>query len=307
MIRVFNQYVSSKGLLCAVCECLLTVLALLCGGRMRFWTSPAEFETFRRMPEFGLQVLLFVACVGVCFYYNDLYDLSILRGRRERLLDLAQALGAAALLLGMIYFLFPDLTIGRGVWCISMALIMVFVILNRLALETVWSITPRRNALILGTGPLALEVAHQIGQRPDLNLNLRGFVACTPDQEQDEARAAGAGYPLLGAAGALETLAAAHHIERIVVALEDRRGTLPVRELVRLRVQGVCVDDAHSAIAALSGRVWLRTMRASWFVFSGGFHRSRWILGVKRLLDLVCATVGLIVSLPVMAVLALAI
>ena len=58
MIRVFNQYVSSKGLLCAVCECLLTVLALLCGGRMRFWTSPAEFETFRRMPEFGLQVLI---------------------------------------------------------------------------------------------------------------------------------------------------------------------------------------------------------------------------------------------------------
>src|SRR5205085_10666401 len=49
------------------------------------------------------------------------------------------------------------------------------------------------------------------------------------------------------------------------------------------------------------------TMRPSWFVFSGGFHRSRWILGVKRLLDLVCATVGLIVSLPVMAVLALAI
>src|SRR5437764_187064 len=162
MIRVFNQYVSSKGLLCAVCECLLTVLALLCGGRMRFWTSPAEFETFRRMPEFGLQVLLFVACVGVCFYYNDLYDLSILRGRRERLLDLAQALGAAALLLGMAYFLVPDLTIGRGVWFISMAFIMLFVVLHRTAMETVWQAAPRQNALILGTGALAMDVPRQM-------------------------------------------------------------------------------------------------------------------------------------------------
>src|SRR5712691_6316836 len=207
MIRVFNQYISGKGVLFAVCECLLTVLALWCGGLVRFWTSPAELETYRRMPDFGLQCLLFVACVGVCFYYNGLYDLSLLRGRLERLLDLAQALGAAALLLGMAYFLFPDLTIGRGVWCISMALIMALVALHRCAMESVWHIAPRRNALILGTGPLALEVARQMQQRPDLNLNLRGFVACgEPGGELDADAGPDAGA-VLGAAGDLESLA----------------------------------------------------------------------------------------------------
>jgi len=319
MIRVFNQYISRKSVLCAVCECLLTALALWCGGRVRFWSSPAEFETYRRMPEFGLQCLLFVSCVGVCFYYNGLYDLSLLRGRRERLLDVAQALGATALLLSMTYFLFPDLTIGRGVWFISMALIVVFVMLNRAAMETVWRIAPRRNALILGAGPLAMDVARQIAGRPDLNLHLCGFVACEAGRQEGHDQGHNQGqdqgreperildYPLLGAAADLETLAESEQIDRIIVALEDHRGVLPVRELVRLRVQGVSVDDAHSTIAALSGRVWLRTVRPSWFVFSGGFHRSRWVLGAKRLLDLVFATAGLIVCLPIMALLAAAI
>src|SRR3954454_16015225 len=152
MIRIFNQYISVKGMLYAVCECILVITALLCGGWVRFWTSPGDFENYVRMPEFGLQCLLFVACVGVSFYYNDMYNLSILRGRRDRLLDLGQALGAAALLLGLAYFVVPQLAVGRGVWAISMGLIMVFVILNRVAMDSVWRMTPHQNALILGTG-----------------------------------------------------------------------------------------------------------------------------------------------------------
>ena len=304
MIRMFSQYISSKGVLYAVCECMLVILALLCGGWVRFWTSPAEFENYLRMPDFGVQCLLFVVCVGVSFYYNDMYDLSILRGRRDRLLDLGQALGAAALLLGLAYFIFPDLTIGRGVWAISMALIMVFVVVNRFAMDSVWRMTPRQNAMILGTGPLAMDVARQMEERPDLNLHLCGFVDCGTGPGESGSIL---GYPLLGMADQLEALAGAQQISRIVVALEDRRGSLPVRELVRLRVQGVYVDDAHTTIAALSGRVWLRTVRPSWFVFSGGFHRSKWTLFLKRTLDLTFALAGLVFCLPLMALVAVAI
>jgi hypothetical protein len=77
--------------------------------------------------------------------------------------------------------------------------------------------------------------------------------------------------------------AAQENISRIVVAMEDRRGMLPVRDLVRLRVEGVRVEDAQTTISSLSGRVWLRTVRPSWFVFSDGFHRSRLNLVLKRI------------------------
>ena len=105
----------------------------------------------------------------------------------------------------------------------------------------------------------------------------------------------------------LEEIAARHGITRIVVALANRRGVLPVRELVTLRVQGIIVEDVHSTIAALSGRVWLSVVKPGWFVFAGGFHRSRLTLITKRCLDLAFSMLALAVASPIMALVALAV
>jgi exopolysaccharide biosynthesis polyprenyl glycosylphosphotransferase len=74
-----------------------------------------------------------------------------------------------------------------------------------------------------------------------------------------------------------------------------------------MKVSGVRVEDAHSTISALSGRVWLETIKPSWFVFSDGFRRSAVTLVLKRAIDLSCGVVGLLVSLPVMLLVMLAI
>ena len=108
------------------------------------------------------------------------------------------------------------------------------------------------------------------------------------------------GVPLLGSLTSLEKITKEHAISRIIVALEDRRGVLPARELVTLRVQGVRIDDAPTALAALTGRISLRAVKPSWFVFSEGFHRSKWNDLLKRILDLTVGVIGLVVSLPLM-------
>jgi exopolysaccharide biosynthesis polyprenyl glycosylphosphotransferase len=77
--------------------------------------------------------------------------------------------------------------------------------------------------------------------------------------------------------------------------------------LVSLRVQGLRVDDAPTALAGLTGRISLRSVRPSWFVFSEGFHRSKWNDLLKRILDLVAAVIGLLASLPIMLFVAVAI
>jgi len=115
------------------------------------------------------------------------------------------------------------------------------------------------------------------------------------------------GYPILGGMDRLEEIAARHGITRIVVALANRRGVLPVRELVTLRVQGIIVEDVHSTIAALSGRVWLSVVKPGWFVFAGGFHRSRLTLITKRCFDLAFSMLALAVASPIMALVALAV
>ncbi len=74
-----------------------------------------------------------------------------------------QSLGAASLLLGLFYFLFPDLLLSRGVFIIGMILVTALVLLSRKFLDRAWQLTaPVQRVVILGTGQLALELAREI-------------------------------------------------------------------------------------------------------------------------------------------------
>ena len=114
MIRVFNQYVSGKSLLLMVVEALLIVLSLICAVKLRFWNNPAEALFYLSLPDFAVQAAIVVLVCLACFYYNDLYDLSTGYSAVERVLRVEQSLGAASLLLGLLYFMFPGLLLGAG-------------------------------------------------------------------------------------------------------------------------------------------------------------------------------------------------
>jgi sugar transferase (PEP-CTERM system associated) len=303
MVRLFSQYVSIKSLLLILLEGTVMTAALVCGAKLRFWNNPVEFGEYTQLPDFGWQVLLFVLVFQSCFYYGDLYDLSDVKQRHERWVFLGQSLGAGCLVLGLLYYALPGLLIGRGVFFISTALLIVFVALDRLLLEGIWRVlAPKQNILILGTHELALTIADELSRRDDLNIRLAGFVSATEDAPVELS-----GHPVFGTAADLQQIALKKHIDRIVVAMEDRRGMLPVQDLVRLRVQGIRVEDAQTTVASLTGRVWLRTVRPSWFVFSDGFHRSKLTLVMKRAIDLAFGLVGLAISLPLMGLTAIAI
>lgn len=305
MIRIFSQYVSPKSLLLMAIESLLMSLALVCGVLVRFWNEPLEFDSYIQFPDFAMQVVIFVTIFQICFYYSDLYNVHTTRTRYEQLLCVGQSLGAGCLALGLVYYVFPSLLIGRGVFFISTALAATFVMVSRIALDRAWQFAaPKQNVLILGTQELALTVARELTRREDLNLQLVGFVQTADSTDQQPELF---GRPIVGSADKLEAIATEKHVARIIVALEDRRLKMPTRDLVRLRVQGVRVEDAHSTISSLSGRVWLNTVHPSWFVFTDGFHRSRTTMVLKRVIDVSIALVALALSLPLMLLLVIAI
>ena len=305
MFRLFNQYVSAKSLLMMVVESLLIVLSLICAVRLRFWNDPGEFDVYLSFPDFAIQSAIVVVVCLVCFYYNDLYNIGRGRGSLDRVLRIEQSLGAASLLLGSLYFLFPSLLLSRGVFLIGMGLVTTFILLSRQVLDKAWQLTATaQRVVILGTGPLALELARELTRRDDLNMKLEGFVSGSGVGQDGEKIF---GFPVLGSAAEMEELAERHAISKIIVALEDRRAVLPTRDLVTLKVRGVRVEDAPSALAALTGRISLRAIKPSWFVFSDGFQRSKWNDLVKRILDLAAGIIGLLLSSPVMILVAVAV
>jgi sugar transferase (PEP-CTERM system associated) len=157
--------------------------------------------------------------------------------------------------------------------------------------------------LILGAGELAERVALEMLRRKDLAIALAGFIHNAPGQPGREFL----GRPILGGVEDLEKLTTQWQISRIIVAMEDRRGRLPVANLVKLRVQGVRIEDAHAVAAALTGRIWLDTVRPSWFVFSDGFDRSKANRIAKRSIDLAMGILGFLVTAPIMLAVALAV
>ena len=122
MIRIFNQYVAIKSVMLVIAESLIVALSLIGAIGLRFWGKHGVYESLVQVPLFPLKALIVVITLQLCFYYNDLYDFHMLRGRQEQLVSLGQSVGQACVLLGVLYFAIPDLIIGRGVFLISIAL-----------------------------------------------------------------------------------------------------------------------------------------------------------------------------------------
>src|SRR5262249_39667451 len=138
MFRMLNQYISLKSLLLVIIEALLVMLSLVCAVKLRFWNSPTELAAYLAFPEFALQSAIVVLVCVTCFYFNDLYDLSMAHGSVERVLRIEQSLGAATLLLGSLYFLFPNLLLSRGVFIIAMILATALVVVSRKLFDKAW-------------------------------------------------------------------------------------------------------------------------------------------------------------------------
>src|SRR5580700_366356 len=196
MFRIFNQYVSAKSFLVLIVESLIMALCMIGAVKVRFWNDPIELAQYEVWPNFEVQIALVVLVCLICFYFNDLYNLKTSDNPMERILRVEQSLGAASMLLGLFYFLFPGMLLSRYVFLIGMLLIGMFLGLGRRALDKAWQMSaPVQRVAILGTGPLALELARELTLRGDLSMRVEGFLSTGPSSQEGEKIF---GFPVLG-------------------------------------------------------------------------------------------------------------
>ena len=95
--------------------------------------------------------------------------------------------------------------------------------------------------------------------------------------------------------------------DRVLVALDEMRGHLPVAPLLELRLSGIEVEESTSFFERTQGKICMETLLPSWLIFGEGFKTSRWRSAAKRLVDVAHAIVLLVLTWPLMAIIALAI
>jgi sugar transferase (PEP-CTERM system associated) len=195
----------------------------------------------------------------------------------------------------------PGIAIGHGTFITALCVLLVAVPAWRLAFDGLAQTEPlEERVLILGTGPTARMLAREIEAQHDFAYRVVGFVHA-PDGE------AATLHTTLGEASDLPALIARHRIDRVIVGLADRRGTLPIQELLQAKLAGVRVEDAATTYERLTGRILIDGIKPSWLIFSDGFRASHTTRVLKRTVDLALAAFGLALGAPLMVATAIAV
>jgi exopolysaccharide biosynthesis polyprenyl glycosylphosphotransferase len=237
----------------------------------------------------GAHALATAATLALCcitaLYYTDLYDRHVATDVRALPWRLARAVGVAFVLLSALFMFVPPTRFRAGV-LVSALTVAGLLAATRLAgwgvIRSPWL---RQRVLIIGDGPLAALVIAEIRAQPHLRYDV--FVLRQADR--------------------LAPFIAQVQPGRIIVAPGERRGRLAVRQLLECRARGVIVEDGLDAYERLTGKLAIESLLPSALLFSPGFRRARMHRALGRLVSLVVAAVGLVVTGPLMVVIALAI
>src|SRR5579871_840652 len=301
MLRIGGQRIPTKTLVLLASESLLIILGLALATTLRFATSRWEYAGGHTIARFLVVVLM----CEFALYYNDFYDIEVMKSRSKLVIGLLQALGIACIGLALVYYLAPGVSLGRGIAALAVPTIMTFIFAWRLLLDAkgFFFLRSPERVLIVGTGSTGISLTREICDRPDLNLKVLGFL----DEKGENIGMSLVNPGIIGGLGELESLVKENKIDRVVLSLKEQRGRMPYRELLRLKFAGVVVEDAHTVFERISGRIALEKLSPSWLIFNDGFRKSSFLRAAKRTIDIIAALVAITLTLPIMGAVALAI
>lgn len=279
MFRLFNRYYSIRHTFYFAFENLLILLFLM-------WGTVAGVG--------WAHLMLAPLVCQICLYYSELFPPFPRFSIREFLLKHVQAMLWAAGILLICYLVIPPPASqewGPLWWRLAFfPLLLIVLRLGYQALNTIRRLdTP---ILIIGSGTVARVLKEFLVNDSNLGYRIFHFQwdLGTSHQTGDQMEH-------------LISFVKRQRIKQVVVALHDRRGQLPVKSLLHLRVQGIEVFEAVSFYERVAGKICVDWLKPSTLIFSEGFNRVNLIRVAKRISDILFSVIGLIVSLPVFFIL----
>ena len=283
-------------------------IAIVLALYLRLGWDGAAFQIFQNNALNKVALAASICLISIYLY--DLYDYGVMHHRRELLFRLIQATGVAWTILAIIYYLVPPLMIGRGTLIYSVVLTLLFLLAWRTLIHFLTGHPDLgEKILILGAGKAAVVTANVVYKRRDAGYRIAGFVAVPGAENGGSPRSrAELKAQILGTSDDLETIVSEKKIDRIVVALAQRRGNFPTESLLRMSLENnVDIEECASFYERVTGQVHLDMLRPSWLIFSGRERDTKIKVAFREVVNRAIAFVGLFLSLPIALVTAVAI
>ena len=278
------------------------IFAVIVGAvYLRVGTGGAAFELVAKHGYFKAAFAT-IFCL-TAFYFFDLYDFIVMHDRQVLVLRLVQALGAAWVALALSFYAHPGLMLGRGISLIALPMALTLMVAWRVSIHWFFGHPDfGERILIVGAGDLAVEVARQVLNRPDAGYRIAGFIGTDSEmlgQSLINPR-------VIGLTSDIEQTVKREGIDRIVVAMGERRGQLPTERLLKLSLAGnVSIEEGATFFERLTGRVSLNMICPSWLIFTSRGRQARLAAIARKFVHRLVALIGLVLSLPIAAVVAI--
>ncbi|WEK47162.1 MAG: TIGR03013 family PEP-CTERM/XrtA system glycosyltransferase [Candidatus Andeanibacterium colombiense] len=297
MIRLFKHYIPHAVLLLGLFDLLLLVTAGELAWKLRSSQIGIDAGALAdRFPAlFGAASVVLVAMISVGVYGPD-----ALRSMRFAAARLLVAVSLGVIALTFIDFLIPGEAFWRSTLAYAMGLSIVLLMLNRLIVGGILGASAfRRRVLVLGSGNRAQRL-RALSLRPESGFVIVGYIAMS-----DTAKVVEEAIPR-SAIHDLNRFVENLGASEVVMALEERRNALPLKDLLRIKTAGVHVNDFSSFMERETGRVDLDTVNPSWLIFSDGFSSGRAVSSVaKRVFDVLASLLLLLTTFPLILIFAL--
>ena len=295
MIRLFNVYYPVRTLLLLVGEALIVGLSFVLGT---LWSLDSLLRLNNELFIEGgyLRILGLTGVVLLLSHGFDLYDSSQLNAKLDQAFRILFVLGLVALVLGTVIRFVPEFFPEKNS-AISCVVILTVALFGWRSAYT-WLVSQplfRERIYVLGTGDRAQRLLDGLRRRV-LGVEVVGWTGNIQGELTREA-----------AAQHLVNLARGKGVHRVIVAMTDRRGTLPVGELLALRLTGVKVEEATSWLEKMSGRIEVEQLNPSWLIFREGFRFSSLNRSLRRVINFLTALIAAVFSLPLLPFIALAV
>ncbi|HUY14161.1 MAG TPA: TIGR03013 family XrtA/PEP-CTERM system glycosyltransferase [Terriglobia bacterium] len=295
MVRLFNVYYPVRTLVLVCGETLIVLLSFALAA----WIRLGQDSLLVLRSEDGIIKILAIAVLAfVCFYYFDLYDPQRLPSSGETYFRVLIVIGLLSLLLGALGYFIPGFLLSDNIILLGVSILTVSVLTWRWMY--IWLIRQsflRERVYVLGAGERAERLVEALRARVDLGLDVVGWAAAI----------ANGSLTRDVMASQLLALKEKGAIDHVIVAISDRRGTMPVRELLELRLSGIKVEDATNLLEKISGKIEVHELQPSWLIFSEGFRQNALFMFLRRVMSVTISVVSLLITLPLIPFVALAI
>lgn len=291
MPYIFKKYYPGRNIAFFVGEGLLIFISI----NLTYLISRNTDIYLSTLPLCFLRSLLVTVTFQLSLYYLDLYDLKEGLPLTETTSRVIQAFGIGCIALAGMYYFLPLSIIPSRVFFPAFFAVCCSIFLWRFAYDQVLGKKLfAKNTLLLGSGELAEMITTELMSKRDSGFNIRCIasnLAPSFNYPSDTA--------YIPSIDNLLQHCKKYKIEMIVVALDERRGTKPVFQLLDCKINGIVIENAITFYEKLSGKILVEKTSPEWFIFSKGFAKGRFFLSFKRFLDVCISLSGLIISLPI--------